>query len=131
MRESRKRSRLPVLVALVGGGCMFLALGHFDAFEAFYEFSRDHEDWEIDEFAITIIGAVIIGLGVHAILLSRDLRELRDANVQLSEIVESLRRGRQLPENAPKGADPSFRNAAANTPPMADPAKPEKREPAP
>jgi len=61
--------------AAIAGACTssFLATSRFDFRERFYVFSRNHEKWEVDEFA-TILLYLVVGLLLFLGMLARELR---------------------------------------------------------
>jgi signal transduction histidine kinase len=48
-----------------------------DAFEWFHEYSRDHEDWELDEFAAATLSAILVALVALSLYTGANLRALR------------------------------------------------------
>lgn len=67
---------------------------HLDAYEAFHEWSRTQESWELDEFALAL-PAVLVCLVVFSLNRLRELRTrarlLEDARRELAEAHERLR----------------------------------------
>ncbi len=63
-----------VLIVLLGL-LNFAVAAHFDLFEEFGQFSRGHEEWQLDEF---VFAAICVGVGI--LLFARDrVLELREA----------------------------------------------------
>lgn len=50
-------------------------MAEMELFERFYEFSRDHEDWDVDEFSLLVVN-LAIALILSSIYQSRRLRKL-------------------------------------------------------
>ncbi len=77
-----------LLVAL-GTAVTFSLSVHFEIFEKFHEFSRAHEDWELDELAVLVLN-VTLGLFVALFVKSRQLirvaAERDDAERQAHQI---------------------------------------------
>ncbi len=48
-----------------------------EAFEWFHAYSRDHEDWELDEFAAATLSAVLVALVALSLYTGANLRALR------------------------------------------------------
>ena len=69
-------------LAVVGIAVLLYLLGaELEAFEAFYDFSREHEDWDLDEIALSIGVALL----TFPILVWRANRRLRASNLALAE----------------------------------------------
>ena len=70
---------------------VWLLATEFNAFEAFYEFSRAHEDWELDE--IFVLGVCIsAGLALFLIRRTRQLRREVRLREQAERTAEALSR---------------------------------------
>jgi len=69
------------------GGCVTVGLSvvliETEAFESFYDLSRRHEAWELDELVLVAIAASVSALGAMLIAAKRHVRELRDAGMEL------------------------------------------------
>lgn len=62
-----------VYLLIVAGTALTFAISvEVDAFDAFYEFSRSHEDWELDELAILVLN-LAVGMCIALIVRSRQL----------------------------------------------------------
>ena len=108
MQASSTAKLWPTLAGAVGGACVTFALMHLDAFDAFYDFTRAHESWQLDELIIAAIIGAIFGLGALAICLQRDLARLRTAYSRLLVLQAALQE--QLPLEA--GTDRTTLGAA-------------------
>ncbi|QFT31769.1 Cyclic di-GMP phosphodiesterase Gmr [Labrenzia sp. THAF82] len=73
---SKKRIRLlpEVAITLVGLAAMTLVLAELDAFERIYDFSRAHENYELDEILTALFASPVILL-VFAFRRVRDLKK--------------------------------------------------------
>ena len=73
------RRDLPILLIIGASTAVTGALSiHFELFERFYEFSRTHEEWELDEagvLVLNLVGALIWFLIVRSRQLARTVRE--------------------------------------------------------
>ncbi|MBE1297411.1 MAG: diguanylate cyclase [Rhodobacteraceae bacterium] len=63
------------LLIAAGTALTFMISAELELFEEFYEFSRAHEDWELDELAVLILN-LTAGLMVALIVRSRQLSKL-------------------------------------------------------
>jgi signal transduction histidine kinase len=61
----------------------------FDLFEWFYEFSRQHEDWELDEIVLSAVAALFAAVISLVLLVRRDIRSSAAVNRRLRELVAS------------------------------------------
>lgn len=89
------------LLYALAGGLLFFALASIDAFELFYEFSRAHESWEIDEI-ILLVPITLFVVSIFAVRrvfdLTKTTRELRHSQKQMAEArmeIESLMQARE------------------------------------
>lgn len=94
----RRASRDLVVISVVALGALLAAI-YFDLFEAFVEFSENHEEWQLDEF---IFVPVVFGVafGSYAARRWREMRReiarreqeerLRRFNEQSARILESI-----------------------------------------
>ena len=73
--QTLKRYSFEITVGLVVLVASYLCL-QLDLFEAFYDFSRAHEDWELDEMPIILVN-LVVGLSLILLRLSRKLRRAR------------------------------------------------------
>lgn len=76
----RGAKRLEIILALAASMLLVLGLASLDAFEALYEISRVHEEWELDEFLMAVPGFAFFAC-VVALLQLRDAR--REAALRL------------------------------------------------
>jgi len=69
----------------------FGAMIYFDAFELLYEFTRRHEDWELDEFVLMFFALPIplLWFGYRQI---RETLRLRDISVELESEIAHVRK---------------------------------------
>jgi signal transduction histidine kinase len=58
-----------------------------EAFEAFYDFSRSHEDWELDEYVLAMVAGLLGGLAGLITLVFRDNRRVTEANSRLRDLI--------------------------------------------
>lgn len=65
-----------LLVLVIGLGFLF---GAFDAYEAFYQFTRLHEDWELDEIVLMIPAALAV---VAVVAWRRSIQYRREARLR-------------------------------------------------
>ena len=86
------KARLDIAVVLLLVGGMWLFLHSFEAFEEFYEFSRAHEDWELDEI---ILFLVVLPIPLIWFALRR-AREAQRAAQRTWEIERELSHARKL-----------------------------------
>ena len=63
------------LLIAAGTALTFMISAELELFEEFYEFSRAHEDWELDELAVLILN-LTAGLMVALVVRSRQLSKL-------------------------------------------------------
>ncbi|WP_270727577.1 putative bifunctional diguanylate cyclase/phosphodiesterase [Shimia sp. Alg240-R146] len=69
----RKRLVSPTALFFLSALVTWPILSELEAFEVFYEFSRDHESWEVDEIALLILN-LTIALGASVWYKSRSLK---------------------------------------------------------
>jgi signal transduction histidine kinase/DNA-binding NarL/FixJ family response regulator len=60
-----KSTRKDIIIIFIVSILVFLLAGAIDAFELFFEFSRAHDDWELDEIAMVVI-IMSFALGVFS-----------------------------------------------------------------
>lgn len=91
-----------LLVCGVVTGLSLLVLGELDAFDRFYDFTRQHEAWELDEFllGIVVFSITICGFGWRR--LSEVQRHLR-ARRTIDQMLESNYRDQEFLISAAKG----------------------------
>lgn len=88
-RKHQKELLLYVLIFAVG----ILAMGSIDAFELFYEFSRAHEEYELDDILLSLpilLGCMLVYIWHRRSDLARSKRELEKANQQLEQANERI-----------------------------------------
>lgn len=79
-------------MVLLPAVCLYLILLAFDAFEAFYDFSRAHESYELDELAL-LVPAVLVGLIILSAKLQRDIaKQNKNLEIIVNEKTEHLLR---------------------------------------
>lgn len=66
---STREQRIVIVIFVVITLLLSTLMVEFEAFEAFYEYSRSHESWELDEILLVLI-SVVIALAFSALLLS-------------------------------------------------------------
>ena len=88
--EAKRPQKKPIpvwvetIILAIIGGLVFFALSSIQAFEALYEYSRAHEDWDLDE--LVLIGPVLaLVLVIFAINRVRQLRQQNTVRNQLQE----------------------------------------------
>ncbi|WP_206188446.1 putative bifunctional diguanylate cyclase/phosphodiesterase [Parasedimentitalea denitrificans] len=69
--DTLKKHKTPIFIALTTA-LTFSLSAEYELLEWFYEYSRAHEDWELDELAILVLNAVV-GLTWFLIVKSRQL----------------------------------------------------------
>nr|WP_239479778.1 EAL domain-containing protein [Actibacterium sp. 188UL27-1] len=77
-----------IVLGLIGLGNFALAV-HFDLFEWFFEFSRNHQSWELDELfllAINLIPLLIIGLILRTWQLKKVVRRHLEAETKAQHL---------------------------------------------
>ena len=94
MRSSSTSALIPTFAGAVGGACLMFALVQLKAFDAFYQFTRQHESWELDEIALALTVGALVGLSALAICLYRDLARARTAYAHLQRAHDALREQR-------------------------------------
>ena len=68
--------------------CISFVMVYYDVFDRWYVFSRQHEEWELDELFIVAIALLAAGSFMairHTFHLDRMLRQLRDTEESLKE----------------------------------------------
>lgn len=90
-----KKIRREVILYLVIMAVGQWVLIELDAFEVFYDFSRSHEDWELDDI-ILIIPIAMVCMGIFSFMRFREARrhseELEKSRRQLAEANEQMAR---------------------------------------
>ncbi|QJB56123.1 HAMP domain-containing sensor histidine kinase [Pseudodesulfovibrio sp. zrk46] len=91
---------LQLILATLLGSLAFAILSSFDAFELLLRFSREHEEWELDEIILAVWIFLIIGMGfavynLYAHILkqrqqARQLMEAREKAEELSRLKSDL-----------------------------------------
>lgn len=81
-----------VLLAAILSG----ALIEFDAFERFYAYTRDHEDWELDEIAMAMAATLLAFVVVTSIAAFVVMRRLITEVHNSMELERQLAHGRKL-----------------------------------
>lgn len=88
----------PVLfVVLVAAFASLLIFN--DAFEWFHDFSRAHEDWELDEIILTVIAALIVGsvwFGLAALKRGREIQREAAARLAAEQELSAARHVQSL-----------------------------------
>ncbi len=72
-----------------------ILLIEMDAFEAFFAFTRAHEDWELDEFVIVMLIATVtaaLWIAVESWRLSQDLRKSHVQQLETERELATMRR---------------------------------------
>lgn len=70
-----------------------------EAFELFYEFTRSHEDWELDEFVSVALSALITGViwfGVDARRKGQEISRIYKENLKIERKMSDARRVQAL-----------------------------------
>jgi diguanylate cyclase (GGDEF)-like protein len=81
------------LIAAVAAQC---ALTYFDAFDKFYEFSRAHENWQLDEWftSLSVLSVVLLAaLIVRSRDLKREVERRAAAEAQIDIALTNMRQG--------------------------------------
>ncbi len=86
-RLAASRYFYPVVVFLLLTLVMASVLVWFDLFEWLYDFSRSHEDWELDEIMLSIAAGMVAALVSLTVLVFRDNRTANAVNHRLRELV--------------------------------------------
>lgn len=86
---ARRRWRSLIEASALGGIFIFVyaALTHIDGFERFYEFSRAHDNWELDEIAVAFVPALI----VVCVFAWRRAVEARQAHHDVAATLDQLK----------------------------------------
>lgn len=83
-----------VLIILFLCGTLFIVLSvialKLDAFDWFYDFSRAHEDWELDELALVILSAVLSALLAASLITYQMVQRLQRANRKNRESLDQI-----------------------------------------
>jgi signal transduction histidine kinase len=82
-----------LIIGLVIFAALATAMMAVDAVEAFYEFTRAHEDWELDEIVITVLA------GLASILVTLAMTTIRQ-NRRLYRAVETVSTARKAEDRA-------------------------------
>jgi hypothetical protein len=76
-----RRASLELAVATIGGLVVLALAAWLNLLERFYEFTRQHDAWELDEIAILGLYALVVGI----VLVRRRNRDLRRVGRELQE----------------------------------------------
>lgn len=82
----KKRIFIEVAFAVLLAAIVFIAAGHLDLLEKFFEFSRAHENWELDELAV--VGLFL--LFYFMVLAIRKWWQAVEANQRLTQVNQEL-----------------------------------------
>lgn len=79
---------MPIAIAVLITVLLAAFFINVDAYEAVYEFTRGHEDWELDEIILVVIAALVsmpIGLMLYVVGQNRKLRQLSEDLTETNE----------------------------------------------
>lgn len=65
---------IPYVIVLIFGIALATLLITIDGFESLHEFTRAHEDWELDELILMAISAIFTILGITTIKMRREIK---------------------------------------------------------
>lgn len=77
----------PYLAVLVLGVMATFILVVFDAFESFYQFTRAHEEWELDELTIAGFSILLVLLAMMVIRVQREVGRRRHEEIRLHNLM--------------------------------------------
>ncbi|MCB1886076.1 MAG: hypothetical protein KDH20_00600 [Rhodocyclaceae bacterium] len=87
--------RIGLLFSLLSASVVALLI-EADLFDRFYTFSRAHEDWELDEIVLALVGGMV-AMGLSALVLAYHLaRRISDQIAQRLAAERRLAEGRKL-----------------------------------
>jgi len=96
LRAVRRRAVIEVWIIVALGVIVYFASSMFDLLEWFADYSRTHEEWELDEFA-TVVAYLSIALLIFSIRRWREARTARvTAERRSEELKEALAEVRHL-----------------------------------
>ncbi|MFA5192237.1 MAG: hypothetical protein WC740_16050 [Verrucomicrobiia bacterium] len=85
---------LELAAAIVAGIAVYLVSSKYDVIEAFVQFSREHENWELDEtltvFVVLVIFAVVFGVKHRRDLISLN-RDVTRKNEELQVVMREIK----------------------------------------
>ncbi|MEO3430774.1 HAMP domain-containing sensor histidine kinase [Pelagibius sp. CAU 1746] len=98
-RSFRQRWRSGIMAELAIFAVVFVVLLtillSFDAFESFYAYSRDHENWELDEVVMALCSMGVTGFAFVArrwAVELKDKRKIQALSVELGEALEEAKK---------------------------------------
>lgn len=78
---------LPYIAVLVFGVLLTLVLVEFDAFERLHQFTRAHEDWELDELVVAGFSTLLVLLATTLIRVRREVERRRHEETRLHNLM--------------------------------------------
>ena len=101
--DTRKKVRGAIgwdlILILAGGLAVYAVSANYDLLERFYEFSRTHDNWELDEFAVVAV-YLVLALGYFSLRRLREIalsrRELKLKNRELQKALDEVKELRGL-----------------------------------
>ncbi len=84
-----------ILIFVFANVLLSIALIEVDAFEWFFEYTRAHEDWELDELAMVVVVALLTSTSwatIESIRLNRHLRAAHKTQLRAERELADLRR---------------------------------------
>ena len=91
-----EKHKIGIEIFLILGWCVigFIHAGKYDLLESFYEFSRQHENWEVDEW-VAVIHVLALAFGIFAFRRWMEnlkiKRELLSKNSDLEKFLNEIK----------------------------------------
>lgn len=94
------KQKLFQIAAFVGFFALLsILMIEIEAFELFYDFTRDHEDWDLDEYVGVALSALITGVvwfGIDAHQKSQEIARISSENIKKERMMSDARRVQAL-----------------------------------